>query len=211
VRESKSRKGPITADELMRELEERLRTDPEYRAQVEAAEAERAEQVRLYREAEQPIVKDLNASGIPVSSVGDLIPSTGAKSVPYPDALPILLEHLKCGGYRDDVMENLGHAFGAKVAIAWWDDLNGLYLSARGSGEEHGIATALAECATKAQLDDLIGFLELDERGESRIYFIRPIKRLGGGRGREVLESLRDDPTLGREATAALAGKSRNR
>jgi hypothetical protein len=69
----------------------------------------------------------------------------------------------------------------------------------------------LAACATKAQLEDLIGFLEVEERGKSRISFVRPIKRLGGRRGRAILESLRDDPTLGREATAALLGKSRNR
>lgn len=45
----------------------------------------------------------------------------------------------------------------------------------------------------------------LDERvAGSRIYFIRPILNVGGQRGREVVESLRSDPTFGKEARALL-------
>jgi hypothetical protein len=207
VSEPELPKGPISAEELVRRREERLRTDPGYRAQVEAVEAEREERARALREAERPIVEDLDAAGVSVSSVWDLVNT----SVPYPDALPILLTHLKRAGYPERVMESLGRALAVKPAVAFWDDLKRLYLSARGSGEEDGTAVALAACATKAQLDDLIDLLGAEERGESRIYFVRPIKRLGGERGRKVLESLRDDPTFGREATAALLGRSRNR
>lgn len=199
-------KGPITAEDLVRRREELLRTDPEYRAQVEAVEAEREERARALREAERPIVEDLDAAGVSVSSVWDLVNT----SVPYPDALPILLAHLKRGGYPERVMESLGRALAVKSAVTFWDDLKQLYVSARGPGEEDGTAVALAACATKAQVDDLIDLLGAAGRGESRVYFVRPIKRLGGERGREVLESLRDDPVLGREATAALLGKSRN-
>jgi len=105
-------------------------------------------------------------------------------------------------------MESLGRALAVKPAVVWWDDLKHLYLRARDPGEEDGTAVALAACATKAQLNDLIAFLEVEERGRSRIYFVRPIKRLGGERGREILESLRRDPTFGREATAAPLGDS---
>jgi hypothetical protein len=98
-----------------------------------------------------------------------------------------------------------------KPAVVFWDRLKSLYLAARNRGEEDGTAVALAACATKDQLDDLIGFLSVEERGESRIYFIRPIKRLGGERGLKVLQSLQNDPTFGRETTAALRRTSRNR
>lgn len=200
-------KGPLTAEEVVRQREAMLRDDPAYRARVEEVEAEREERARRLREAEAPIVAELDGAGVSVSSVWDLVNT----SVPYPDALSILLSHLKRGGYPEPVMESLGRALAVKPAVAWWDDLKQLYLSARGPGEEDGTAVALAACATKAQLDDLIGFLQVEERGESRIFFVRPVKRLGGERGREVLESLRDDPTLGREAAAALEGRSRNR
>lgn len=196
-------RAPITGEELVRELE----ADPDYRTRVEVAEAEREERSRLLREAERPIVEDLNGVGESVSSVWDLVNT----SAPYPAALPILLAHLERGGYPDRVMESLGRALAVKPAVAWWDDLKRLYLSARGPGEADGTAVALAACATRAQLDDLIAFLDVAEGGESRIYFVRPIKRLGGERGRELLESLRDDPILGREATAALEGRARNR
>lgn len=153
-----------------------MRDDPEYRARVEAAEAERQARAGRLREAEGPIVADLNAVGVRVGSVWDLVNT----SEPYPDALPALLEHLERGGYPERVMESLGRAVAVEPAVARWDRLKALYRSARDAGEEDGVAVALAACATKAQLDDLVGFLSLTERGDSRIYFLRPIKRLGG-------------------------------
>jgi hypothetical protein len=67
-------------------------------------DAERDERARRLREAERPIVDDLKRAGVSVSSVRDLVNT----SVPYPDALPILLAHLKRGGYPERVMESLG-------------------------------------------------------------------------------------------------------
>lgn len=52
-----------------------------------------------------------------------------------------------------------------------------------------------------------IGFLSVEERGDSRIYFIRPLLKVGGDRGREVVEGLRADPVFGDEATALLKGR----
>ena len=101
---------PVTAEDLLRELE----VDPGYHARVEAAEAERGERVRQLRAAERPIVADLNAVGLSVSSVWDLVNT----SVTYPDALPILLAHLERGGYPDRVMESLGRALAMKPAAA---------------------------------------------------------------------------------------------
>ncbi|WP_187120112.1 hypothetical protein [Actinomyces polynesiensis] len=50
----------------------------------------------------------------------------------------------------------------------------------------------------------MVEFLSVEERGQSRICFIGPILRVGGERGREVVESLREDPVLGKESTALL-------
>lgn len=195
----------MTATEVIREREERLRTDPEYMAQVEAAEAERAERVRLLREAEKPIVADLQRAGVGVTSVWDLVNT----AEPYPDALPVLLEHLERGGYPERVMESLGRALAVKPAVVWWDRLKALYASSRDDGEEDGLAVALAACATKAQYEDLVGFLSWKERGQSRIYFLRPIRRLGGARGIALLEQLQSDPVFGREATERLRSVKR--
>jgi hypothetical protein len=199
VSERKER-GPITAGEAIARREHLLRTDPEYRAKVEAVEAERRERVRVLREAEQPIVADLRGVGLQVGSVWDLVNT----SEPYPEALPVLLGHLERGGYPDRVMESLGRALAVKPSVAYWDTLRTLYLSATGPGEEEGLAVALCACATRDQFDDLVALLHEEARGESRIHFLRPIRRLRRQQGLEVIESLVDDPLFGREARARL-------
>ena len=143
---------------------------------------------------------DLRVVGVQVDSVWDLVNT----SDPYPAALPVLLEHLERGGYPERVMDSLGRALAVKSSVAFWDRLKDRWLEARDSGEEDGAAVALAACATKAQLDDLIGSLAVEERGQPRIYFIRPILKVGGERGREVAEALRADPVFGDEPTALL-------
>lgn len=187
--------------------EEQLRTDPKYRAEVEAFEAEQDERARKLSDAEQPIVRDLRSVGVEVSSVWDLVNT----SDPYPEALPVLLEHLKRGGYPDRVMESLGSALAVKPAAYSWETLRELYLSAGGRGEEEGIAVALAASATKEHLEGLIALLQENSRSDTRIHFLRPIKRVGGQRGRQVLESLVEDPMFGREARALLKSSSRAR
>lgn len=189
-------RGPISATELVARLE----ADPEFQRKEAIRDAERRERVAVLRAAEQPIMIDLRAVGVEVDSVWDLVNT----SVPYPAALPVLMDHLECGGYPERVMESLGRALAVKPAVVFWDRLKARWLGAREPGEEDGAAVALAACATKAHLDDLIEFLSVEERGQTRIYFIRPILRLGGSRGRELVEGLRADSVFGKEGTALL-------
>lgn len=199
---NRRRSNGITAAELAAQLA----GDQEFMGAAAAREAERQADVARRQQSERPIIDDLRQVGVDVASVWDLVNT----ATPYPAALPVLVEHLERGGYPDRVMEGLGRALGVKPAVAYWDRLKALYLASRNPGEEDGTAVALAACARKEHLDDLIKFLSIDERGDSRIYFLRPIKRLGGDRGRQLLESLRDDATFGREASALLS-RSTNR
>jgi hypothetical protein len=189
----------MSATEFMAQLEK----DEEYQRKKAAFDAGAQERAGVLRVAEQPIVAALRGVGVQVDSVWDLVNT----SEPYPAALPVLMEHLERGGYPDRVMESLGRALAVMPAVAYWDRLKALYLAPRNSGEEDGTAVALAACATQAQLDDLLGFLSLAERGESRIYFIRPILHVGGQRGREVVGSLGSDPVFGKEARALLKSR----
>lgn len=195
-----SKQSGISAADLMAELQ----GDPEYQRKVQAAEAERHARVQELRHAERPIGTDLRDAGVQVDSVWDLVNT----AEPYPLALPVLMEHLERGGYPDRVMESLGRALAVKPAIEFWARLKARFLNARGAGEEDGAAVALAACATAAQFDELIEFLGVEERGESRIYFLRPIKKLGGAHGRVVLESLKGRPVFGKEARALLKGRA---
>jgi hypothetical protein len=190
----------ITAAEMVSLKEEMRRNDPAYRAQEDAVEAERRQRVKALNEAEQPIVQDLRRAGVEVTSVWDLVNT----SVPYPDALPVLLEHLRRGGYPDRVMESLGRALAVRPASFAWEVLRDLYLSANGRGEEEGLAVALAASTTADHLDQLVALLREQSRGDTRIHFLRAIKRVGGEKGQQILKSLRDDPLFGREARALL-------
>lgn len=190
------KRSAMTATDLTAELQD----DPEYQRNMRVREAERQATAEVLNKAEQPILADLRAVGFTVNSVWDL----GNTSEPYVAALPVLMDHLERGGYPERVMESLGQSLAVKPAVAFWDRLKARWLQARDSGEETGAAVALAACATDAQFDDLASFLTVTERGQSRIYFIRPILRVGGPRGRDLVEGLRDDPVFGKEATALL-------
>lgn len=77
-------KGPISAADLGSLKEQMRRDDPEYRAQLEAAEHARRERVQALRQAAQPIVADLQHAGLDVGSVRDLVNTTK----PYPARCP---------------------------------------------------------------------------------------------------------------------------
>ncbi len=182
-----------------------LAQDEEYQAKAAALEAEmKARREELRREA-KPIVDDLRAAGYAVNTVWDL----GNSGDPYPSALPILLTHLEQGGYPDAVMESLAAVLAVKEATPYWDTLRQFYLAARGPREEEGLAAALAASATVEHLDALIALLGETSRGSTRIHFLRPIKRVGGKRGIELLTTLQDDPLFGKEASALLKRRAR--
>ena len=110
-----SRRGPVTAAELMKELEDRYRNDPVYRASVDGQEAEhRARREELCR-AERPLVAALQAAGIPVNSAWELYeyPELGEK------AYPLLLNHLRLD-YPDRILEGIARAFTKDVARRHW-------------------------------------------------------------------------------------------
>jgi hypothetical protein len=192
--------GPISADDLARLKAEMLRTDPDYRARVEAVAAERKTRSQALEEAEKPILADLWTVGIKVASVWDLVNT----SEPYPEALPVLMKHLERGGYPDRVMESLGRSLAVKPAHPYWGTFRDLYLRASGPGEHEGLAVALAACATPDDFDSLVALLDADTGGNSRIHFLRPIFKLSREHGRDVLESRRSNPLFAREIAALL-------
>lgn len=195
------RRGPGTAEDLMAEL----LSDPDYVERTRVDEERRAVFARELSLAEQPIVADLRGVGLDVDSVWDLVNT----SVPYPEALPVLLEHLERGGYPDRVIESLGRALAVKPAISAWDRLLRLYLASSTPGEETGLAVALRAVATKEHVETLIDLIRDESRGDVRVFFVGPILRKGGERGLQVIESLRDHPVVGKEATALLKRRGR--
>jgi len=166
-----------------------------------AADARRAMELI---DAEEPLGADLRAAGS--RALWRLDPREG----PYPEALPILITHLERGGYPDLTTNRIGRALGVRAAVVYWDRLKAIWLNPRNPAEEEAAALALSGCAGAAQLEDLIDFVNMSERGSSRIYFLRPMRRIGRKRVQDLLEQLGTDPVLGSEATRILKGRSPN-
>lgn len=198
---SKKKSPAISATDLMAQLED----DEDFQRKRKIREEALTARVAELRAAEQPIIRDLRASGVAIDSVWDLV----GTATPYPDALPVLMHHLEVGGYPDRVAESLGRALAVKPSIIFWSRLEKLYLSSRSRGEREGAAIALAAVAGPEQTDNLIAFLRAPELAETRLYFVSPLLRIGGQVGREFVESIAGDPVLGKEAALRLSRKRR--
>ncbi len=178
----------------------------EERGSADSFDLELAERVRTWREAERPILDDLAAIGIRVGEVSSLGKTGKLEAI---EALPVLMDHLERGNYPDRVLQGIGHIMAVRESVQYWDRLKDCWLKAQGPEACDGVASALAACATARQLDDMIAFLAVEGAGESRIHFLGKVLRLGKENGRAVVEQYRDDPVLGREATALLARQAR--
>lgn len=202
-------RGPVTATELKAEQERRYREDADYREAVDRAEAERAAQLAQRREAQRPLIVELMAHGVKVDSVWDLYKHPDLSEVAY----PILLRHLQLD-YPGHTLDGIARGFDKNAARHHWAELLDLYLSDQRPEVRDGLAATLSGCATGIHYEDLLAVLANEALGESRIYFLRPVNRIGNrrepGAGRKVIERFADDPQLGIEATVILRGRGRN-
>lgn len=203
------RREPTTAAAFIAEREERLRTDPEYAAQVEAVEAERAAVVAAMRLAQRPVLDDLAKVGIALDTVWDLHKFPHSRD----RAVPVLLRHLVLD-YPDRVLWGICQGLADRSTRPWWAELKALYLKPQHEVVRDGLAGALAECAKREHYEDLLTFIADPALGDSRIALLRPINRIGNrirpGQGRLVIERLAQDLVLGREASAILRGLGHN-
>lgn len=193
----------------MAEKERRLREDPVYRAAVEQAEAERAAKAQERLLASLPVLDDLRSVGVEVESLGHLYKQPDA----YDVAIPVLLDHMR-REYPERTLEGIGLALPFKLPAKCWDEVKALYLATGSDAVRDRLGAALASCAARKHYEDLLRFIQDEALGESRIYFLRPINRIGNrmeiGKGRAVIESVAGHETLRREAAAILQGRGRS-
>src|SRR4051794_8841062 len=162
-------------------------------AKIEREEAE-------LREAEAPLVAELRAAGYDVRSAWDLVNT----SQPYPDALPVLLRHLR-RPYPDRVREGIARALAVRAAAFAWNELVRLYREEpAGTDAKDGLAVALSAISTSAELDDLLALVREDDHGESRVLLIGGISRQRSEKARKALADLADDPVVGLEVRRLL-------
>lgn len=162
---------------------------------------------------EAPVVADLQAVGIEVDSAWDLVNTSDL----YLDALPVMLKHLKRGGYPPRIVQGIARALAVKPAVTYWDELVALYKSAvapvgtRAADAKDGLAVILSACVNRAKVGELVELARDPSNGRSRIYFLRPIMRLGGDEGHSMVASVVDDPILGNEATSLFQRATRTK
>jgi hypothetical protein len=201
VSAKRSKRGPISATDLMAELE----ADPEYVAHQKRRDAELERMEEESRRAQVPLVEELRAAGVEVDSAWDLVNT----STPYPAALPILLEHLG-RPYPDRVREGIARALavGGDAKFAW-DRLVGLYRDEpAGTDAKDGLAVALAAVSDDDVVHELVGLAKDAAHGESRILLLRGLKRSRTPAARTALEEFSGDPVLGEQARLLLTGRA---
>lgn len=201
------RRGPATAAEVIAERDRRLRTDPEYAAQVKAAEDERAAAVAALRAAQEPLLEDLRAVGITVTSVWSL------RSERQPDGavVAVMLRHLD-RPYPDRVREGIARVLSVPEA---WDDLVRAYRAADPQMTPNfmdGLAATISGIADRSRRDEVLDLLHDRSLGSSRVHLLRALTRLRLPDRWTLIEACLADPVLRLEAQHMLHQRAlRNR
>lgn len=192
----KATQRPIAATDLMAELE----ADPDFVAHRDQRKHELELQRSQWRTAEIPLRQALQSAGIDVQSVWDLVNT----ATPYPEALPILLEHLD-RPYPDRVREGIARALAVRDAKFGWAQLVHHYQAEPdGSDAKDGLAAAIAAVADGEVVDDVIGLAQDRQHGASRLLLLKALRRSHDPRARAALEQFLRDPQLAIEVRRLL-------
>jgi hypothetical protein len=175
------------------EVQEILEADPIW---VEARKDEDRElrQRKLKNlQAEAPLLEELGKVGLELDSVWVLV----NQAEPYPEALPILLEHLQ-RPYPDRVREGMARALAVRDARFGWDVLTRLYRHADPDSDvKEGLAVALAEIADDEVLDELLKLVQDSRQGSTRLHLLSGLEGSSDPRVRAALREVESDPQLG--------------
>lgn len=178
------------------------RASGQYNAMVERhrqQEAERQARAAEWRRAETPLVEELRAAGFAVDSAWDLVNT----SAPYPDALPILVDHLQ-RSYPSRVREGIARALAVSQAKFAWDVLTRLYRDEDERDAKDGLAVAISVVADDKVIDEVLALVRDARHGPSRILLLRALERSRDPRAGAALMELGTDPELNREIQVIL-------
>lgn len=189
--EKPKRRGPITAAELIRQLE----ADPAWVARRDARDAALQVRAAALAEAACPLVEDLRNAGVLVSSVWDLV-NTRAR---YDAALPVLVAHLH-RLYPDAIVDGIARALALPEAEPLaWEAMVALFRgTSPGSGAKQGAAVALANMTCERTIHELVQLALEDHHGSDRALFVSGLARFDGPRVEGALRHLLQDPVIGK-------------
>jgi len=193
-----AKKRETTAAEFMAELH----ADPDWVARRKAAEAELAARDAEWAKAEAPVVKALHQVGLNVESVWDLVNT----AEPYPEALPLLLDHLQ-RDYPDRVREGIARALAVREAKFGWRILVDQFRrdpDTEAFGAKGGIGVALAAAADDTVMGEVIDLIRDRRHGGNRAFLIAALARSSRPEVHQVLLDLKDDDEIGYDVRKTL-------
>jgi hypothetical protein len=198
---SRKRHTSKTATELLAELA----ADPAYQARRAEQDRELRQRAEEDRRAEAPLVTDLHGVGVAVESVLDLV----NRASPYPDAVPVLLDHLQ-RPYPQRVREGIARALAVPESKSGWMALRRAFQQEE-DPTTHGVKWALA-CALGAAADeevirDVAALAREARHGLNRLAFVKALRRSRDPLAAQVLEELRQDPAFEREIVRTRGGQ----
>jgi hypothetical protein len=194
---SKRKKGMTLA-----EHDAMLKASEQYDAMVERdrqQEAERQARAAEWRRAETSLVEELKAAGFAVDSAWDLVNT----SAPYPDALPILVDHLQ-RTYPSRVREGIARALAVPQSKFAWDVLTRLYRDEGERDAKDGLAVAISVVADDEVIDEVLALVRDERHGPSRILLLGALERSEDPRARAALMELGTDAELKKEIQIVL-------
>jgi hypothetical protein len=178
---------------------------------------EEARKQREAAEAEAPkLVAALNAAGFEwTKSLDPLLAGVNElRGDQYRIVASVFLQHLEAGLpplLANSLLQSLAATKPRSRARPHWAQISSLFLSAASSEVRDGAAVALAAIAEPADGEVVLSWLRDPRFGESRIFFLRALRRLLPPAERaEVLETLKRDPDLEVECDRVLRGIAPN-
>ncbi len=179
----------MTAGELMAKLE----ADPEWVADRDRINAEFEKEDAELARAEAPVVAELRAAGYAVESVWDFVEIR----TPYPEAIPILLEHLQRpypGRIREGIARALAvreakHAFHLLVRL--WREEPDEPMTAK-----QGLACAASVTGFPEHLDEMIAMVRDRSLGMTRGFFFEPLEKANTRQAWAAIMAQGDDPEV---------------
>ncbi|MEA3135051.1 MAG: hypothetical protein QOG17_2897 [Gammaproteobacteria bacterium] len=188
-------KQKTTAAELMA----RLNADRDYVARKKERDEAVQRKAEEYARAEAPVVEELRAAGVQVSSVWDLVNATNT----YPQSLPILLKHLQ-REYPDAVRDGIARALAVPSAKFAWPLVVKLYRQEHGNRTKQGLAVALSNIADDEVIGELIDLASESQLGTSRVLLLDALRRSRLPIAHKALMDFGTDPLLQNEAQQIL-------
>ncbi len=195
---AKARKGSMTIDEFHAQLKAEGKYE-EMMALKKKREEERLRRVAELHQAQAPVAAELRRAGFDIQSVGEL----SSYGVPFPEVIPILIEHLQ-RDYPPDVLDLILSTLSVPEAKYAWETFVQLYRQEDSRSLKGSLANVINDLADDDLIDEVIALVRDPGNGSTRLLLLRALERSQAPRAHATLEEMADDPDLVKEIAVIL-------